>query len=321
MASPEHAFAAGTCQGHAAAVLSSTAAGGITATFVPDAGLVGCSLTHRGEELLGQRGGLARYVAERSTMGIPLLHPWANRLSEFRFELAGREVALTPDSLPLSLDPNGLPIHGLLAGASEWELVEGGAGPKGARILARFDFAARDDLVTAFPFPHELTVEIILRDSTTTFTTTLVAGGEARVPVSFGYHPYFRLPGVPRNQWSIEVPVREQLLLDERNLPTGERVRTEVAPGPLGSRTFDDVYAVVEHDTPFVLEGGGRRIEARFREGYPIAVVYAPENDDVVCFEPMTAPPNALVDGAAELELVEPGGRYSAAFSITVADA
>ena len=47
--------------------------GGLEVTFVPSAGMVGCSLRHRGQELLGQRGGLRTYIAERSTMGIPLL--------------------------------------------------------------------------------------------------------------------------------------------------------------------------------------------------------------------------------------------------------
>ena len=89
-------------------------AGDIQAAFVPEAGLVGCSLRHRGEELLGQRGGLEAYVAERKTMGIPLLYPWANRLSRRRFTLAGREIAIDPDATPLRLDANGLPMHGLL---------------------------------------------------------------------------------------------------------------------------------------------------------------------------------------------------------------
>ena len=74
--------------------------GGVEAAFVPEAGMVGCSLRHRGEELLGQRGGLAAYVAERGTMGIPLLHPWANRLGRERFEAAGREVVLDSPSTP-----------------------------------------------------------------------------------------------------------------------------------------------------------------------------------------------------------------------------
>jgi hypothetical protein len=42
-----------------ALTLSSEALGGIEAAFVPGAGMVGCSLRHRDQELLGQRGGLA----------------------------------------------------------------------------------------------------------------------------------------------------------------------------------------------------------------------------------------------------------------------
>jgi hypothetical protein len=41
------------------------------ATFAPGVGMIGCSLRHRGAELLGQRGGLAKYAEHGSTMGIP----------------------------------------------------------------------------------------------------------------------------------------------------------------------------------------------------------------------------------------------------------
>jgi aldose 1-epimerase len=75
-------------------VLGGDGPDGIEASFVPGAGMVGCSLRHRGEELLGQRGGLDAYLAERSTMGIPLLHPWANRVAKLGFTVAGREIDL-----------------------------------------------------------------------------------------------------------------------------------------------------------------------------------------------------------------------------------
>ena len=34
------------------------------------------------------------------------------------------------------------------------------------------------------------------------------------VPVAFGYHPYLVLPGVPRAEWEVELPVDARLLLD-----------------------------------------------------------------------------------------------------------
>ena len=135
------------------------------------------------------------------------------------------------------------------------------------------------------------------------------------VPIAFGFHPYLRLPGIPREDWRVEVPVTERLELDDAMLPTGERVPVRVAPGPLGTRTFDDAYTAPA--APFALEGGGRRIELAFEAGYPYAQVFAPPADALIAFEPMTAPTNALVTGD-DLIVLAPGEQFRAAFSITI---
>jgi galactose mutarotase-like enzyme len=103
-------------------------------------------------------------------------------------------------------------------------------------------------------------------------------------------------------------------------LPTGERFVTEVHAGALGARTFDDAYVAPEGSAPFALSGGGRRIELALVEGYPYAQVFAPADDDVIAFEPMTAPANALVAGGPALRLVAPGDSFRATFSITLSD-
>ncbi len=307
-----------TVEGFPASVLVSSA-GDLEAIFVPEAGMVGCSLCHRGEELLGQRDGLGAYIAEHGTMGIPLLHPWANRLGRERFRVAGQEVALDSPSTPLGRDPNGLPIHGLLAAARGWTVERHEALPDGALIAAEFDFGAHEGLMQAFPFPHLVRLEARLTARTLSIATTVRATGEATIPVSFGYHPYFRLPGIDRPEWEIELPVRERLCLDSMMLPTGKRVPADVAPGPLGSRTFDDAFTAPGDGVPLVLSGGGRRIEVAFDGGYPYAQVYAPADDEVVALEPMTAPTNALVTGR-DLILLAPGEAHRATFSITVTD-
>src|ERR1700750_2707472 len=104
-------------EGFAALTLESDARGGLTAVFVPEAGMICCSLRHRGEELLGQRNGLRAYLESYSTKGIPFLHPCATRLGADRFEVGGREVDLTLTDLPLKRDGAGLPMHGLLSAA------------------------------------------------------------------------------------------------------------------------------------------------------------------------------------------------------------
>jgi galactose mutarotase-like enzyme len=163
-------------------------------------------------------------------------------------------------------------------------------------------------------------MEVTLAGPTLTISTSIEATDDTPVPVSFGFHPYFRLPAVDRTDWEVALPVGERLLLDDRMLPTGGREAVEVESGRLDSRTFDDAYVSPPAGHGFSVAGGGRRIEVAFGPGFPFAQVYAPADDDVIAIEPMTAPTNALVVGGEELPSVEPGTPFSAAFSVTVAD-
>jgi galactose mutarotase-like enzyme len=307
-----------TEEGFAALTLESGAAGGVVAIFVPEAGMVCCGLRHRGEELLGQRAGLGAYVESRSTMGIPFLHPWANRLATDRFEVAEREVDLTLPELPLKRDGNGLPMHGLLGAAPGWRVERHLELDDGCGLLrASFDFGAYPHLLAAFPFPHRVQIEARLDGAELAIATTVTATGDVAVPIAFGFHPYLRLPGVPRGEWVLEAPVRERLLLDERGLPTGGREPATIETAPLAERTYDDAFLAPPPSERFALSGGGRRLELRMDAGYPFTQIYAPADTDAVAIEPMTAPTNALVSGD-DLPTVAPGESFRAAFAITV---
>ena len=298
----QHAIEQTEFDGYPAVRLSSP--DGVTATYVPGVNMVGASLTHDGDELLAQRNGLARYEATGSTFGIPLLHPWANRLET------------DVDSPLVRRDGNGLAMHGVLPSALAWELRDTDADDRVAHLAARLDFSD-PRLLEVFPHPHELTMEVWLAGDTLTVQTTVAAGPDTAVPVAFGYHPYFRLPGVPRADWRIELPVRTRLLLDDRMLPTGETEPANEPLQPLGERSFDDAYTDIDVRGDFVLEGGGRRIELTMDEGYEYAQVYAPAGDELACFEPMTAPANALKTGDG-LRKLAPGEALSASFEVRI---
>jgi aldose 1-epimerase len=289
--------------------------GELEATFAPRTGMVGCSLLHRGEELLHVGGGLSEYAGRGTTFGIPLLYPWANRLAGFDYAALGKHVGLEHRSPLIPLDPNGLPIHGLLGASPHWEADR--ARPGATALSASLDFGAYPGLVRAFPYPHSVRLDLRLSDTELHIATIVKADRGTAVPVSFGFHPYLRLPGAPREEWEIKVPVQERLLLDDYMIPTGEREPAGDLSGPLGDRGFDDGYAGVEADQPFTLAGGGRRIEVRMNEYFPFAQVYSPPGAGFICFEPMTAPTNALRSGD-HLPVVEPGETFVAVWTITV---
>src|SRR5215470_13504515 len=133
---PSHHIADTTTAGHPTVTLS-CADSAIDATFAPGVGMIGCSLRHRGVELLGQRGGLARYATSGSTMGIPLLHPWANRLGSLQYTVAGRTVTLNRQSPHLHFDSSGTPMHGLQPGSLHWQLTSAAASDTAACLRAR----------------------------------------------------------------------------------------------------------------------------------------------------------------------------------------
>lgn len=275
-------------------------AGDLTAAFIPGAGMVGSSLTHRGDELLGQRGGVDAYVGRGSTYGIPLLYPWANRLSGTRYGA----VDLT-DAPRVRRDPNGLPIHGLLHAWPHWEITE----HTGDRLRARTDLSA----LAGFPFPHVLEQHVHLTGTSLAIATMVRATGEVDVPISFGYHPYVATTDADR----LEVPARTHLTLDDRGLPTGEAEAQPAETIALAGAALDDLFTGLPNPPAFTLVRPERRITVTFDHGYPVAQLYHPPGQGLLAIEPMTAPTNALVTGD-DLPAVAPGATFVATFSITV---
>jgi galactose mutarotase-like enzyme len=284
--------------------------GELEAAFAPEAGLVGCSLTHRGDELLAQRKGLEAYASSGTTFGIPFLYPWANRLSGFAYSLGGQEVELDRDSPLVKTEEHELPIHGLAPYALRWEAEE-----RGDALRATAE--PGPERLEAFPFPHRLEVEVTLADDALTLRTSVVPTGAVAVPIAFGYHPYLQLPGVPREEWEVDLPVDRQLVLDDDMIPTGEEETPEFRRGALGDRSLDDAYVMPDRARPFTVSGGGRTLRVEFLEGYTYAQAFSPAGQELICFEPMTAPANALVSHEG-LRLAPPGEPFSAAFRIVV---
>ena len=287
--------------------MTTLSAGALEASFAPRAGMVCHSLRHEGEELLTQRDGVEGYARAGRWMGVPLLHPWANRLAEWEYEALGRRVDLGP----LAGDPvvrdrkTGLPIHGVLP--RPWEVVDGTA----TRVRAEL---SRGD-GPAFPFPHRMRLEAELAPDGLRIATTLEPL-DGEVPVVFGFHPWITLPGVARAGYEVELPAMRRLELDERRVPSGPAEELPAFAGTV-DRELDDGFDRVADGAVFAVAGGGRRVELRFESGYPCAQVYAPLDKDLVCFEPMTAPANALRSG--HFPVATPDRPYTAVFSLAIA--
>ncbi|MFL5960132.1 MAG: aldose 1-epimerase, partial [Gaiellaceae bacterium] len=104
----------------------------------------------------------------------------------------------------------------------------------------------------------------------------------------------------------------------DRMIPTGDAEDVTPFSGPMADLTWDDAYDRLEQPPRFELRGGGRAIALEFVDGYSVAQVFSPPGGAFICFEPMTAPANALHLPPGSLEEVQPGGERSATFRISV---
>jgi aldose 1-epimerase len=288
------------------------AAGELEAEFWPDFGMLCASLRHRGIELLRRVEDLATARSKGSTAGIPLLYPWANRISGLTYRAAGRDVKLDPSSPLLHFDDQKLPMHGVPWSQLRWDLVSATQDNMTAHLAW-----SSAELLAIFPFPHHVEMKVRLEPGTLFIQTTVFTGSQSPVPVSFGFHPYFGIPGITRAQWKLEAPAMRRVALDARGIPTGAWTTSPALDGPLGETSFDSGFALKRARATFSISGGGFSIAIQFCNGFRYAQIYAPSDKDFIAIEPMTAPTNALSSGQG-LHIVPPGERFIAAFRIAV---
>lgn len=288
---------------------------GLRAVFAPRAGMVGTSLQLDGRELLAPRRGLAGYLDGGHTFGLPLLAPWANRLGAAEQQVGGVAWEVRPGEPGVHPDEHGQAIHGLMPGLAAWEVEEAVADDRAARVAAVLRWTPALDRWPAFPFAHDLRVVAEVSDTVLRVTTSLTATGDGPVPVAFGWHPWFEFPDVPRAEWELHAPFRRRAVLSDLKIPTGEVVDAPPPDGPLGAAYLDDVFVDAADGDEVSVRAGSRRVVVRYVSGYPVGVLFAPLDVDVVCVEPMSAPTDPFA-GRFPLRSAAPGTTASAVFEV-----
>ena len=267
---------------------------------------------------------LAEFREHPVHLGNPFLAPWANRLDADAFWANGRHYKLNPELNNIHRDGNGLPIHGLLQYAGEWKVTALESSPFGAWVTSRLEFWRYPNYMAQFPFAHAIEIKYRLEEGALEAHLAIHNAGVETMPLSVAFHPYFTLTDSPRDDWSVTIPARELVEVDERLIPTGFRRPAEL-PATVGLRdqSFDTGFAGVDSAREFVLRGRRQQIGVRFGQKYPVAVVYAPPGRDFVCFEPMSGVTNAFNLAQRglypELQVVAPGGKWEGLFRITPA--
>ena len=104
-------------------------------------------------------------------------------------------------------------------------------------------------MMAQFPFAHAIEMTYRLHEGVLEVETVLENLSNAPMPVAVGYHPYFQVPGAPRDAWRAHLPAREHIVLSDQLIPTGERRPVaQTGPRPLAGTQLDDVFTGLVRD-------------------------------------------------------------------------
>jgi aldose 1-epimerase len=314
-----------------AIVRLSDAAHGVEVNIMPSAGNRAYELKVHGKNILYSNvTDLAAYEKRAPLSGIPFLAPWANRLTDTSFWANGKKYNFNMDLGNVAA--RGLSIHGLLTTSPLWKVTEVAADQQSAHVTSKLEFWKYPTLMAQWPFAHEYEMTYRLSNGALEVRTTITNLSVEPMPVMIGFHAYYRIPDVPRDEWSAHLPARKAVVADDRLIPTGEFKPMDLPdPLPLKGHTLDNGYTDLVRDADgralFSIAAGDKKVEVLFGRNFPAAVVYLPPvpqaqpgqpSRDYICFEPMgniTNAPNLNHDGKyPDLQSVAPGAKWTESF-------
>ncbi len=303
---------------------------GVDVAIVPSVGNTAYELNVHGKNILHfPYSDVAEFQKNPRLSGIPFLAPWANRLNEQGFWANGKKYAFDMTIGNINAD-RGNPIHGLLASSPYWQVVSVAGDKRSARTTSRLEFWRYPDLMAQWPFAHEYEMTYTLKDGVLEVRITVSNLSSSPMPVSVGFHPYYRIPDVARDEWIGHIPARRRVVVNNLLIPTGEYSAMDIPEKfPLRGRTLDDGFIDLQRDADgravFSIESGTTKVETLFGPKYPVAIVWEPNGPNgqpqpFICFEPMsgiTAAINLNHEGKyPDLQIIPPGGKWSESFWI-----
>jgi aldose 1-epimerase len=318
-------YAAQKSTDHGVAIVRLTdAAHGVEVLIAPEIGNRAYAINVHGKNILYLGAADVGALKQRPALsGIPFLAPWANRMAGGGFWANGKKYTFNSDLGTVRVQPNGIAMHGMLSTSALWEVSDVASDAKSAYVTSRFEFWKHPELMANWPFAHEYEMTYRLADGALEVVTTVISRSAEPMPLALGYHPYYNLPDVARDDAVAHIPAKTAVVTDDRLVATGEMKPMDLPdPTPLKDRTLDNGYTDLIRDADgratFSLQGGGKKIEVTYGPKWLVAVVWEPAKQNFICFEPMAAitnGPNLAHDGKyPQQQILAPGATWRESF-------
>src|SRR5262249_31431457 len=197
----------------------------VAVSILPSVGNIAFSMKVKGQEVLRwPYASVEEFKSRPALSGIPFVGPWANRLDEQAFYANGKRYAF---DMTLGNVRGAIPIHGFLSTTDRWRVIEAKADRNSVWLTSRLEFFKEPAWMKQFPFAHSIDITYRLQDGILEVRTKMTNMSAEPMPVSVGFHPYYKLTDSTRGEWTISVGAAKHWLLSPAKIPTGETEAVE----------------------------------------------------------------------------------------------
>ncbi len=256
------------------------------------------------------------------------LWPFCDRIPGGSYTFQGNEY-----SLPLNDPDSGDAIHGFFY-EMPVSIVRNTEGT--AETLLEMQAVLASNAVGGYPFAGRVVLTFVLEPSRLTVEMLCRNTGTTPCPVSFGWHPYFQLPGTRSvDDLLLQTTADSFVPVDGSLKPTGtiEDVRdTEYDFREQPSRKFTalagrelDIALTCRrsHEIETVLRSATHDLFLRQSGAFRFQQLFIPPSRQAIAIEPLTAAANAFNEPQLGLHVLDPGeelaGRFAAELRVAEA--
>ena len=268
--------------------------------------------------LFGYRVGDDIYKLGPDTNAGCRLAPFPGRTAYAKFTWNSNTYALVNN---VSWAPHAL--HGFLQN-KEWKFESFESDSESCTAIFSCDWPGA---FAGFPFPFKVTNKVTFTGETYSVESSVQNTGNATMPYSEGWHPYYSL-GETVDNLKMTLPKSKLALLDKADLPTGNfQDDTRFVGGrTIGDEFINDCFCLGEEfsfaaaqsqkQAHILLEGKTGTLDIWQQAGagqYNAIQIYTPPTRASIAIEPMTSEPDALNHHRGLIE-IPPGESRKFAF-------
>ncbi|MFK7946288.1 MAG: aldose 1-epimerase [Saprospiraceae bacterium] len=239
------------------------------------------------------------------------LLPFPNRMKDGKYTFDGKSY-----QFPLNDTTLQHSLHGFLE-TIPMEIIH----QEATDIQAIVELKGSFNGLEYYPFPFDFHVKYTLTNSELSIQTKIKNTGKTRMPIGFGWHPYFKLDTETVDVLKMQFPNCQSVEIDNRMIPTGKTMDYTAFSdlNSIGNTSLDNCFILNNTNSKKVaitLQSKTTTLSVwQETDAFPYFQIYTPPHRQSIAIEPMTCNVDAF-NNKNGLWILESGEEKQVEFGI-----